>query len=127
MVPAKTQRICVRKLVKPAEVGRTAIPATNGTYQCAAVSAQTRVEWQTVPAEIKEVTVEVETKAPSFTNQTLPEKKETISRRILVTPEQLVWRLETIGTYAPATSCEPVNPCAVSRIVPRGTPHICSW
>lgn len=127
MVPAKTKKIMVRKLAKPPEVRRTTIPATNSTYQCAVVSAETRVEWQTIPAERKEVTVEVETKAPSFTNQTIPEKKETMSRRVLVTPEQLVWRLESIGTYQPVVTCEVVDPCNVARIVPRGTPHVCSW
>lgn len=126
-VPAKRQRVLVRKLSKPAQIRRVNVPAATTPYQAGVVAAPPRVEWRTVPAEMRNVTIQVETKAPAFASQSLPEKTETISRRVLVTPEQLVWRLGA-ESYSVANSCyETKTICPVAQCVPVGTPHVCGW
>lgn len=128
VVPARKEKVMVRKMVKPAEVRRRTIPAQRGSYQAAVVAEQARVEWRTIPAERRDVTVKVETKAPSFVSQAIPEKTETITRRVLSQPERLVWRLQTAGAYsAPVSACSVASPCSVARHVPQGTPHVCRW
>lgn len=130
-VPARTQQVTVRKIVKPAEVRRVSVPAKSGSYQAAFVAAPPRVDWQAIPAESKDVTVQVESKAPSLANQSLPEKTETISRRVLVQPEQLVWRLQSSVAYAANTknaSCYATgSKCAVAQYLPYEIPHTCDW
>ena len=98
-VPAKKQQIMVRKVVKPAEVRRVKVPAKMATYQVSVVVAQARSEWQTVPAQTQNVPVLVETKAPSFAPQAIPEKKEAITRRVLKAPATMVWRLQSNSVY----------------------------
>ena len=129
IVPARTEKVMVRKLAKPAQIRRAVIPAETTTYRANVVTAEAKVEWRTIPVENRNVTVQVETKAPSFVSQSLPEKTENISRRILVTPEQLVWRLEAgSAAVVPAQSCyETGSPCAVARQAPQKVVHACSW
>ncbi|MCC8180308.1 MAG: hypothetical protein LIP23_05280 [Planctomycetes bacterium] len=105
-VPARTQRVMVRKVARPAVVEEVRMPAQQGAYQKQQVVTPARVEWQTVPATTQTVAVLVETKAPSFAPQAIPEKKETISRRVLKSPASMVWRLQSNTAYAPAPVAE---------------------
>jgi hypothetical protein len=98
-VVAKKQTVMVRKVVRPAQVREVKVPAKQATYTAQTVVAPARTDWQTVPATTQNVPVLVETKAPSFTTQAIPEKKDTITRRVLKQPASMVWRLQS-NAYA---------------------------
>ncbi len=115
-VPAQFKEIMVRKVVRPAQVREVKVPARQANYQRNVVATPARVEWKTVPAQTQNVPVVVETKAPGFTNQAIPEKKETIARRVLKAPATMVWRLQANSQVysATATRCAlPANTCNI--------------
>lgn len=126
-VPAKTKMVPVRTMVKPAEIRRIAVPPSNNTYTAAFVATPPRVDWRNIPVETRDVPVEVETRAPSLATKSLPEKTETVSRRVLVQREQLVWRLQNRSDYSADKSCyRNGEPCDVARHLPQEIPHECS-
>jgi hypothetical protein len=94
-VAARKQTVMVRKVVRPAQVREVKVPAKQATYTAQAVATPARVDWQTVPATTQQIPVMVETKAPSYTSQAIPEKKDTITRRVLKSPASMVWRLQS--------------------------------